>query len=137
MVCSLYWRMLTATLIVFSLVLVGVLTFDIFSLIPNTDYYPTVFWLLCASVGLVFELLLSNGLVSAIWGSRTGIKSQDWWYVRLAFIALFFVLAALAFTVEHLTSRRIWSLYKLYCQPSFLLLWPVFIGTLFTRKIAR
>lgn len=101
--------------------------------VSNTNYQPSMFWSLVAVLLLIISLLQKNGLVYLVWGwtdklKSLGLEASLWQQWNRAFICFFIGLALLSWLVYVTVSTLHWSFYKLYLQPTALVLWPVLCG---------
>ena len=101
--------------------------------VSNTNYQPSMFWSLVAVLLLIISLLQKNGLVYLVWGwtdklRSLGLEASLWQQWNRAFIYFFIGLAMLSWLVYVTVSTPYWSFYKLYLQPTALVLWPVLCG---------
>ena len=122
---SLFWRYIIAVILVFLTVLLAEKQFSLLALIANNNYHPRALWLATTFVAWLTMIVLPKGLVQVIWGRRLKLSNGVWRSVNLSFVALFLCLALIGLLAQAITSELIWGVYKLYCQPLTLILWPL------------
>ncbi|MGB0835287.1 MAG: septation protein IspZ [Psychrobium sp.] len=102
--------------------------FSLLALIANNNYHPTAFWLAASCVAWLTMIVLPKGLVHVIWGRRLKLPNSVWRSVNLSFVALFLCLALIGLLAQAFTPELIWGVYRLYCQPLALILWPLVLS---------
>lgn len=125
---SLFWRYIIAVILVFLTVMLAEQQFSLLALIANNNYHPTAFWLAASCVAWLTMIVLPKGLVHVIWGKVLKLPNGVWHSVNLSFVALFLCLALIGLLAQAITSELIWGVYKLYCQPLILILWPLVVS---------
>lgn len=130
---ALYWRTWLSMAILVMLITLLHQVSGVLDWVSNTNYQPSMFWSLVAVLLLIISLLQKNGLVYLVWGWNDRLKSLAlepslWQQWNRAFICFFIGLAVLSWLVYVTVSTPHWSFYKLYLQPTALVLWPLAYG---------
>ncbi|MFT6778246.1 MAG: intracellular septation protein A [Paraglaciecola sp.] len=131
MLFAVYWRTILATvllIVTFSFVQQQI---NILAIAGNINYFPTLFWCFIAFVFFVFTIFLSNGLVFFLWGSALNLNNSFWRKFNISTVIFFIALSLLALVVHSSFDNDIWAYYKLFGQPSMLLIIPL----LYIKKI--
>jgi hypothetical protein len=79
-------------------------------------------------IALDHQLAAKNGLVYLVWGWKLALKPSLWQQWNRAFICFFIGLAVVSSLVYVTISTPHWSFYKLYLQPTAMVLWPAVCG---------
>ena len=125
---ALYWRTwLSMAILVMSITMLQQVS-GVLELVTNINFQPTMFWSLIAVLLLIISLLQKNGLVYLVWGWKLALAPSRWQQWNHAFFCFFIGLALLSWLVYVTVSTPHWSFYKLYLQPTALVLWPVICG---------
>jgi hypothetical protein len=124
-VWGLYWRYLIS--IAFALLLLAFLfeRIDVLNEPANTTLLPTFAW---ASITLLFALIClvqNKGFAYLFFGRRLELSTCVWRWFNASIIVMFIGLSLLAWLVNALVDADVWGLYKLYVQPSIMLLFPL------------
>ena len=122
---AIYWRFMLAVFTVFLLTVLAVQAMPILQQVPDSDFHPSVFWLVACVFSLITTQLTSRGLVHAFIGKHLPLPANLWTRINISFSALFCFLAVLGLLVPFIVIQDIWALYKLYAQPLILILGPL------------
>src|SRR3990167_6993667 len=94
-------------------------------LVTSTALWPAAFFGCFALLFFLVSLIQNKGLPYLIWGSKLKLSTAVWRRFNLMLVLLFVALARFGWLFSMLLNPQLWSLYKLYAQPTFLLLWPL------------
>jgi intracellular septation protein A len=132
---AIYWRFLLAVFIVFSITVIVVQQFSLLTLIENSRYHPTAFWLIAAAIAATFSIATSKGLTHSFFGNRLNFSPEFWQFINASFVALFLFLALLGAAFQAFASASIWTIYKLYFQPVSLIIYPWLAGGFVLKRL--
>lgn len=120
-----YWRSLLAILLVVTCAAYLIEFFELLSLVNNTNYYPTLFWSINALIFYLLTLCHQRGLAYLFWGKKLNRDQAFWRRLNLSTTLFFIALALLAPIIYQLVHNDLWSAYKLFIQPSAIIIWPL------------
>lgn len=122
-----YWRYLLLMLLVLpTMALLNDQLGIIGIMVSDNRLWPTVFWGMVGMLFFLTGLAKDQGLVYFVFGKRLQCDALAWRRFHSVLMMLFLALALLGSIVHLLVNPQLWSFYKLYGQPVFLLFWPLF-----------
>lgn len=134
---AIYWRYLLAVFTLFLLTVLSVQLLPILQNIPDSHYHPTVFRLVATVFSLISALMTPRGLVHIFFGEKLPLSAPFWRRINGSLTGLFLLLAALGLLVQLAASEIVWANYKLYVQPTVLILGPFVAGFCLLRQEQR
>lgn len=128
---AIYWRYMLAVITVFLLTVLAVNFLPILQLMPNSLYHPSAFWLVAAVVAMFISSLTPQGLVHLYFGKRLRLSPPFWTRINFCLFGLFAFLSVLALLIQAVATPVVWANYKLFVQPTVLILGPLVAGSFF------
>lgn len=132
---AIYWRFLLAVITVFVFTVLSVKFLPILQPITSPRYHPTAFWLVSAFIATATSLLTSQGLAHAYFGKRLQLSPKFWARINLCLFGLFCFLAAFGLIIQAVSNPVVWAIYKLYFQPTMLILSPLLAGSFMQLQV--
>lgn len=134
---AIYWRSISAIVLVIIFLSYCHQQFGILNLAGNSGYYPSLFWCLTALLFCAITLIQGKGLIYLLWGKRLPFDSSFWRNLNTSTIAFFIGLAILSLVVYSTRSIELWAKYKLYLQPLAIIIWPLLLGYYLLYRTGR
>ena len=131
---GLYWRyLISISLSVFLLAFFDS-QFSLLNNIANTGLWPSMFWGVISIVLVVVTAFQPKGVTYIIFGKKLQFTERVWRQFNLILLVIFVNLVWLGFAASQLFSSELWSMYKLFAQPTILLIVPLLGASWVTQK---
>ena len=131
---GLYWRSLISISASVFLLAFFDSQFALLNNIANTGLWPSVFWGVISIVLVVVTAFQPNGVTYIIFGKKLQFTERVWRQFNLILLVIFVNLVWLGFAASQLFSSELWSMYKLFAQPTILLIVPLLGASWVTQK---
>lgn len=134
---GLYWRYLISISLSVSLLAFFDSQFPLLNNIDDTRFWPSVFWGVISLVFLVVTAVQPNGVTYIIFGKRLQFTERVWRQFNLILLVIFVNLVWLGFAASQLFNAELWSMYKLFAQPTILLIVPLLGAWWVNQKVSQ
>lgn len=134
---GLYWRYLFSIILVLLLLAFLFEHIDLVNTMAYTDLKPSITWAMLSVFLTIVTLFQNKGFVYLFGGRRVRLNIRGWRRFNTVVILMFIALTILGYVVNQLVNTQTWGLYKLYVQPSVLLLFPLSAAWYVTRRTSE